>query len=133
MAVCSFGVPCRTCYKYRMSRISPAYVPLSFWCLCTAGKRLHSGLIIPLLIPKSIFYTVNMAGGATEGISAKRAELTGNKVGWRGPINSKKTFGIALFASLGGLVYGCEPMLCMLRDNRTRLTSQTTKECSRKS
>jgi len=41
------------------------------------------------------------------GVSARRAELTGNKVGWRGLVSSKKTFGIALFASLGGLVYGC--------------------------
>jgi hypothetical protein len=49
-----------------------------------------------------------MAGGmASEGISAKRAELAGGKVGWRGLLSSKKTFGIALFASLGGLVYGC--------------------------
>lgn len=48
-----------------------------------------------------------MAGGmASEGISAKRAELAGGKVGWRGLLRSKKTFGIALFASLGGLVYG---------------------------
>ncbi|KAM0099926.1 hypothetical protein ACP6JE_005474 [Aspergillus fumigatus] len=48
-----------------------------------------------------------MAGGmASEGISAKRAELAGGKVGWRGLLSSKKTFGIALFASLGGLVYG---------------------------
>ncbi|PLB35390.1 putative MFS monosaccharide transporter [Aspergillus candidus] len=43
---------------------------------------------------------------AAEGISAKRAELAGSKVGWRGLVGSKKTFGIALFASLGGLVYG---------------------------
>lgn len=41
------------------------------------------------------------------GVSARRAELAGNKVGWRGLVSSKKTFGIALFASLGGLVYGC--------------------------
>ncbi|EAW07049.1 putative MFS monosaccharide transporter [Aspergillus clavatus NRRL 1] len=48
-----------------------------------------------------------MAGGmASQGISAKRAELTSGKVGWRGLLSSKKTFGIALFASLGGLVYG---------------------------
>ncbi|OJJ78688.1 putative MFS monosaccharide transporter [Aspergillus glaucus CBS 516.65] len=40
------------------------------------------------------------------GVSARRAELAGNKVGWRGLVSSKKTFGIALFASLGGLVYG---------------------------
>lgn len=49
-----------------------------------------------------------MAGGAPEGVSAKRAELAGNKVGWRGLVSGKKTFGIALFASLGGLVYGCK-------------------------
>lgn len=49
-----------------------------------------------------------MAGGmASQGISAKRAELAGGRVGWRGLVSSKKTFGIALFASLGGLVYGC--------------------------
>ncbi|PLB49903.1 putative MFS monosaccharide transporter [Aspergillus steynii IBT 23096] len=48
-----------------------------------------------------------MAGGAaSQGLSAKRAELAGGKVGWRGLLGSKKTFGIALFASLGGLVYG---------------------------
>ncbi|EIT80967.1 putative transporter [Aspergillus oryzae 100-8] len=48
-----------------------------------------------------------MAGGmASQGISAKRAELAGGRVGWRGLVSSKKTFGIALFASLGGLVYG---------------------------
>ncbi|KAK1146207.1 hypothetical protein N8T08_003297 [Aspergillus melleus] len=48
-----------------------------------------------------------MAGGAaSQGLSAKRAELAGGKVGWRGLLSSKKTFGIALFASLGGLVYG---------------------------
>lgn len=49
-----------------------------------------------------------MAGSTPEGVSAKRAELAGNKVGWRGLVSSKKTFGIALFASLGGLVYGCQ-------------------------
>lgn len=43
----------------------------------------------------------------TVGVSARRAELAGNRVGWRGLVSSKKTFGIALFASLGGLVYGC--------------------------
>jgi hypothetical protein len=49
-----------------------------------------------------------MGGGMTsQDISAKRAELAGGKVGWRGLLSSKKTFGIALFASLGGLVYGC--------------------------
>ncbi|KAF4221520.1 hypothetical protein CNMCM5878_008768 [Aspergillus fumigatiaffinis] len=48
-----------------------------------------------------------MGGGMTsQDISAKRAELAGGKVGWRGLLSSKKTFGIALFASLGGLVYG---------------------------
>ncbi|GFF24244.1 probable glucose transporter rco-3 [Aspergillus udagawae] len=48
-----------------------------------------------------------MAGGMTsQDISAKRAKLAGGKVGWRGLTSSKKTFGIALFASLGGLVYG---------------------------
>ena len=50
-----------------------------------------------------------MAGGAaSQGLSAKLAELAGGKVGWRGLLGSKKTFGIALFASLGGLVYGCK-------------------------
>lgn len=49
-----------------------------------------------------------MPGGAVEAVSAKRAELAGNKVGWRGLVRSKKTFGISLFASLGGLVYGCK-------------------------
>ncbi|KAJ5198570.1 uncharacterized protein N7498_007687 [Penicillium cinerascens] len=38
-------------------------------------------------------------------VSAKRAELAG-KGGTRGLISNKKTFLIALFASLGGLVYG---------------------------
>jgi hypothetical protein len=48
-----------------------------------------------------------MAGGmAAEGISGKRAQLAAGRVGWRGLFSSKKTFGIALFASLGGLVYG---------------------------
>ncbi|KAI9932464.1 hypothetical protein ASPWEDRAFT_33367 [Aspergillus wentii DTO 134E9] len=48
-----------------------------------------------------------MVGGiADQGISGKRAELAGNKVGWRGLISGKKTFGIGLFASLGGFVYG---------------------------
>ena len=47
-------------------------------------------------------------GAAVEGVSAKRVELAGNKVGWRGLVRSKKTFGISLFASLGGLVYGCK-------------------------
>lgn len=50
-----------------------------------------------------------MAGGAaSQGLSARRAELAGGKVGWRGLVSSKKTFGVALFASLGGLVYGCK-------------------------
>ncbi|KAL4895133.1 general substrate transporter [Aspergillus ambiguus] len=48
-----------------------------------------------------------MVGGAPgEGISGKRAQLAAGRVGWRGLFSSKKTFGIALFASLGGLVYG---------------------------
>lgn len=54
-----------------------------------------------------IVHFIIMAGSTPEGVSAKRAELAGNKVGWRGLVSSKKTFGIALFASLGGLVYGC--------------------------
>lgn len=60
-----------------------------------------------------------MPGGAAEAISAKRAELAGDRVGWRGLISSKKTFGIALFASLGGFVYGCETTL---RSNECELT-----------
>ncbi|PWY88228.1 MFS monosaccharide transporter [Aspergillus heteromorphus CBS 117.55] len=45
-------------------------------------------------------------GAGAEAVSGKRAELAGNRVGWRGLISSKKTFAIALFASLGGFVYG---------------------------
>ncbi|RAH47445.1 putative MFS monosaccharide transporter [Aspergillus aculeatinus CBS 121060] len=45
-------------------------------------------------------------GVGAEAISGKRAELAGNRVGWRGLLSSKKTFSIALFASLGGFVYG---------------------------
>jgi hypothetical protein len=50
----------------------------------------------------------------SQDISAKRAKLAGGKVGWRGLTSSKKTFGIALFASLGGLVYGCMMSLQLL-------------------
>lgn len=60
-----------------------------------------------------------MPGGAVEGVSAKRAELAGNKVGWRGLVRSKKTFGISLFASLGGLVYGCKWICTILILQRT--------------
>ncbi|GLA75321.1 hypothetical protein AtubIFM55763_006592 [Aspergillus tubingensis] len=45
-------------------------------------------------------------GAGAEAASGKRAELAGNRVGWRGLLSSKKTFAIALFASLGGFVYG---------------------------
>ncbi|CAK44971.1 hypothetical protein CBS115989_6948 [Aspergillus niger] len=45
-------------------------------------------------------------GAGAEAVSGKRAELAGNRVGWRGLMSSKKTFAIALFASLGGFVYG---------------------------
>lgn len=40
-------------------------------------------------------------------MSAKRAELAGKGGIW-GLIGNKKTSAIGLFASLGGLVYGCE-------------------------
>lgn len=40
-------------------------------------------------------------------ISAKRAELSG-KNGFKGLLSNKKTTCIGLFASLGGLVYGCK-------------------------
>lgn len=40
-------------------------------------------------------------------ISAKRAQLAG-KHGMMGLLSNKKTTCIGLFASLGGLVYGCE-------------------------
>lgn len=40
-------------------------------------------------------------------ISAKRAELAG-KGGILGLLSNKKTSAIGLFASLGGLVYGCK-------------------------
>jgi hypothetical protein len=43
-------------------------------------------------------------------ISAKRAELSG-KGGFKGLISNKKTTSIGLFASLGGLVYGCKWMM----------------------
>ncbi|PWY75300.1 MFS monosaccharide transporter [Aspergillus sclerotioniger CBS 115572] len=45
-------------------------------------------------------------GAGAEAVSGRRAELAGNHVGWRGLMSSKKTFAIALFASLGGFVYG---------------------------
>lgn len=38
--------------------------------------------------------------------SAKRAQVAG-KSGVKGLISNGKTFAVALFASLGGLVYGC--------------------------
>jgi hypothetical protein len=47
-------------------------------------------------------------------VSAKRAELSG-KNGLKGLLSNKKTTCIGLFASLGGLVYGCklrEPCQC---------------------
>jgi hypothetical protein len=44
---------------------------------------------------------------AETAVSAKRAELAG-KAGIFGLISNKKTSAIGLFASLGGLVYGCE-------------------------
>lgn len=43
-------------------------------------------------------------------VSAKRAELAG-KTGILGLLSNKKTTLIGLFASLGGLVYGCEYMM----------------------
>lgn len=40
-------------------------------------------------------------------VSAKRAQIAG-KTGIKGLINNGKAFSVALFASLGGLVYGCK-------------------------
>lgn len=46
-------------------------------------------------------------GTAENAVSAKRAQIAG-KSGIKGLISNGKTFSVALFASLGGLVYGCE-------------------------
>ena len=42
----------------------------------------------------------------THNLSEKRAAIAGPS-GFKGLIGNKKTFSIGLFASLGGLVYGC--------------------------
>jgi len=39
-------------------------------------------------------------------LSAKRRQFAGEP-GFKGLVSNGKTFAIALFASLGGLVYGC--------------------------
>jgi hypothetical protein len=58
-------------------------------------------------------------------ISAKRAELAG-KGGILGLLSNKKTSAIGLFASLGGLVYGCKclpmppPAIGLSPDSTTR-------------
>ena len=46
------------------------------------------------------------AGGA-HALSAKRRQFAG-KSGFKGLVSNGRTFAIALFASLGGFVYGCE-------------------------
>lgn len=45
--------------------------------------------------------------GVTHELSAKRRQFAGEP-GFKGLISNGRTFAIALFASLGGLVYGCE-------------------------
>lgn len=45
--------------------------------------------------------------GTGEALSAKRQALAG-PAGLKGIIHNGKTSAIALFASLGGLVYGCK-------------------------
>lgn len=65
-------------------------------------------------------------------ISAKRAELSG-KNGLKGLLSNKKTTCIGLFASLGGLVYGCKlmkPLECS--EYNLIPIIQTIRECSRK-
>lgn len=45
--------------------------------------------------------------GVAHELSAKRRQFAGEP-GFKGLVRNKRTFAIALFASLGGLVYGCE-------------------------
>lgn len=74
-----------------------------------------------------------MAGGvAAQGISGKRAQLAEGRVGWRGLFHSKKTFGISLFASLGGLVYGCMYFRAPSYVQAILTDFKTTRECLRK-
>ncbi|KAH9939500.1 general substrate transporter [Amylocystis lapponica] len=46
-----------------------------------------------------------MAGGAVAPVSSRRRTLQG-KSGWAGLVHNRKVFAIAVFASLGGLLYG---------------------------
>lgn len=48
-----------------------------------------------------------MAGGGAATADDDVLAQTGPS-GWRGLMANKKSFGIALFASLGGVLYGCE-------------------------
>jgi hypothetical protein len=45
--------------------------------------------------------------GVTHELSAKRRQFAGEP-GFKGLVSNGRTFAIALFASLGGLLYGCE-------------------------
>lgn len=45
--------------------------------------------------------------GVTHELSAKRRQFAGEP-GFKGLVSNGRTFAIALFASLGGLVYGCK-------------------------
>jgi hypothetical protein len=56
-------------------------------------------------------------------ISAKRAELAG-KGGILGLLSNKKTSAIGLFASLGGLVYGCKLFLPVASDTLSNPTTR---------
>lgn len=69
--------------------------------------------------------------------SAKRARFAGPS-GIKGIIHNGKTTAIALFAALGGFVYGCEQSLNLANtaggSDREKITDvkslQTTRECS---
>ena len=135
MAVCSFVVPCRRCYKYRMSR----YLGFCFsvFVSITSSKgsvRANYPLLIPnllrsipstwlavlqkLSLPNGPNWPETKSDGAGSLTARRHLELRCSRrwEDWYTDVSQ-------CYAA----------MLCMLRGNRTRLTSQTTKECSRKS
>jgi hypothetical protein len=80
------------------ARITTAYSLILF------ASAVDLGLYNPYL-PASHNMVAVLPGETA--ISAKRAQLSG-KHGFKGLLSNKKTTGIGLFASLGGLVYGCK-------------------------
>lgn len=76
---------------------------------------------------------VNMAPpGIDHGLSAKRARFAGPS-GLKGIMANGKTSSIAFFASLGGLVYGCQFIPLRYRIDHRLTDIQITRACLLKS